>query len=337
MRTVLALLLSLLTIPSHAAMMLQYHHIGEQTPRVTSATLAEFKSHIEYVQSLGFTIISLPDMLTAIEHGTLDPKSVVITFDDGYNNILPATDWLAEQKLSYTVFVNPQLIDQKASFSLNWPQLRDLAKQGAVIANHSLKHDYLPERTPNETTAQWQARVSNDIQQAEQRIVDEVGQNHKILAYPYGEFDKDLQQLVKDLGFVGVGQHSGGISQFSDLTRLPRFPASGSYADLNTLKAKIKTLGFQYQSELPNPVTEHNKPTLTLKIAMDDFSKSQLACYVSGQGKTEVQWLDDQTFSLTATKPLPQGRSRYNCTAPSMKLKGFYYWFSQPWIFRTKS
>jgi hypothetical protein len=77
-----------------------------------------------------------------------------------------------------------------------------------------------------------------------------------------------------------------------------------------------------------------------MQLAVKDFYKSQFACYVSGQGKAKLEWLDNKTVEadyvnsveISPEKPLSKGRSRYNCTAPSISKKGHFYWFSQPWV-----
>ena len=56
-----------------------------------------------------------------------------------------------------------------------------------------------------------------------------------------------------------------------------------------------------------------------------------LQCYASGQveaiGKTTVR----DTLRFRADKPLPAGRSRYNCTVRD-PASGRYHWFSIPFL-----
>ena len=63
---------------------------------------------------------------------------------------------------------------------MTWEQLRKLAKEGAFIANHSAKHDYLHQRLENESLAQWRARIKQDLTHSEQRIKEEIGHNFQI-------------------------------------------------------------------------------------------------------------------------------------------------------------
>ena len=66
--------------------------------------------------------------------------------------------------------------------------------------------------------------------------------------------------------------------------------------------------------------------------AIDDFNKSQLNCYISGLGRQEIHWHGDESFTIEFSAPLPSGRVRCNCTAPSLSEPGRFYWYSKPWF-----
>ena len=98
---------------------------------------------------------------------------------------------------------------------------------------------------------------------------------------------------------------------------------------MNGFKIKVMSLAMPLQQTPQiDPVTAETRPMLTVQL---NQPLTQLACYASGQGKIDVQWQDDNTFSAQAGSDLPAGRSRYNCTAPSAE-PGRFYWFSQLWI-----
>lgn len=326
----------LLWIPhTYAAVILQYHHVSEELPKVTSVSAVTFRTHLQYLKDNQFNVMPLDGMLNTLRSGKdLPPKSVAITFDDGYdNNIEQAAPILQQFGFPYTIFVNPQLIDENKHYVMTWEQLRSLAKNGALIANHSAKHDYLHKRLKGESKAQWLTRIKQDLTWSEQRIKEEVGHNVKMIAYPYGEFNNDLQALVAELGFIGIGQHSGAVAKSTDFTRLPRFPASGVYSNLKTLKTKLHSLAFNIKTlDYVDSVTQEIQPSLVITFAEQDFYQSQFACFVSGVGKAELTWQDKNTVQVKTPKALGNGRSRYNCTAPSKTHKGQFYWFSQPWV-----
>ena len=323
------------SIRAQAAVILQYHHVSETLPAVTSVSANTFTKHLNYLKEHNFNVIPLNELISALQQGkALEDKTIAITFDDGYNNNYDqAAPILEEFGYPYTIFVNPKLIDEQASYLMGWDKLRKLAKKGALIANHSAEHNYLHKKLENETQNQWRERTKKDILSSQQRIKEEIGHDYKYVAYTYGEFNNQLQALVTELGFVGIGQHSGAVNQHSNFSRLPRFPAYGFYSKLETLINKINSTAFTINKlTYEDSVTSKNPPTLTIKLETDDFHKSQFACYVSSVGQANLNWLDDNTVEVTSPKQLNKGRSRFNCTAPSIKQAGSYYWFSQPWV-----
>ncbi len=329
-----------------AAVILQYHHVSEDTPFSTSLSPKQFESHLALLKANNFNVVPLAKLITQLKNKeVIAPRTVVITFDDGYQNVADnAAPLLNEYGYAYTIFVNPGAIARQHNSTMSWETLKQLQTQGASIANHTLHHDYLVERQPNESKQQWLDRLTHDFTHAEQMIAKHTGDNFRYLAYPYGEFNSEIQSLVSSLNFIGFGQHSGAVGIHNDLTRIPRFPASGPYADTKTLLTKLNSLPFTFISkQFADPLTSSTTPSLTLKLDTRNFNKAQLQCYASHEGKIEVTWKDEFTLSTQATKPLPEGRSRYNCTAPAKvnnDTKGTgpaFYWFSQPWVFNKSS
>jgi peptidoglycan/xylan/chitin deacetylase (PgdA/CDA1 family) len=324
-----------LSVRAHAAVILQYHHVSETLPAVTSVSANTFTKHLSYLKEHNFNVIALNELISAIQQGkTLPEKTVAITFDDGYNNNYEqAAPILEKFGYPYTIFVNPTLIDEGKGYVMGWDKLKELASKGALIANHTAQHDYLHIKLKDESDAQWQARIKQDILRSQQRIKEEIGHDYKYLAYPYGEFNNKLQALVKELGFIGIGQHSGAVNKNANFTRLPRFPASGFYSKLDTLITKLNSRAFSIKTlDYQDSVTSQNPPTLSIEFEMGDFHKSQFACYVSSVGQAKLTWINDTTVKIDSPKALNKGRSRFNCTAPSIEHPGSYYWFSQPWV-----
>jgi peptidoglycan/xylan/chitin deacetylase (PgdA/CDA1 family) len=330
----IALLSFYVSFQSHAAIILQYHHVSTQTPRSTSVTPDEFRTHLQYLKDHQYQVIGLDSLLAQLQQGE-EPaaNAVVITFDDGYDNIYhQAHPILREFNFPYTVFLSPALIDRKEGPVMSWQQIKQLHKDGVLIANHSSYHAHLATPNKGESKADWLKRAKADIELAQSQLEQQLGITHKWLAYPYGEFSVELEQLVQQLGFIGIGQQSGAVGLNSLLTRLPRYPSSAQYAALKHFSPKLKTLALPVKNYLAaDPVTGPNPPTLTLQIDSSDFKTSHLNCFSNGE-PIKVTWLNADTFSAQAGQKLKTSHKRYNCTAPSLNKKGYFYWYSQPWV-----
>lgn len=320
---------------SYAAVILQYHHVSSETPAITSLSVFDFKKHMDYLKDNQFNVIALPDLMEkVVKKQAIADKTVVITFDDGYDNVYTnARPILKELGWPYTIFVNPKFIDDKYSRHMTWAQLNELIKEGVTIANHTTQHDYMVRPPKGTDIFTWEKQMLADVDKAEARIKAKTGHNYKMLAYPYGEFNQRLQVALKKSGYISLGQHSGAVGHHTNLTRVPRFPASGRYANLKTLKTKINSLPFRVEGlENANMVVNENPPKLTVWLKPNDFHKNNVNCFGANGSRAIINWISDRKFSVVNPESLPKGRSRYNCTAPSISKPGRFFWFSQPWL-----
>jgi hypothetical protein len=142
---------------------------------------------------------------------------------------------------------------------------------------------------------------------------------------------------VSELGLIGLGQHSGAVSQLSDFQALPRFSIATGFDGLDSfaIKTQAQNLPVTVLSPLDGIVQKGSQiPELNLRLEEGDYKKELFSCYGSGQGRIRVSWVDKSRnlVNVVANQPIQPGRSKYNCTAPSRSKSGVYYWFSFLWI-----
>ncbi len=319
-----------------SAVVLMYHHVGDGRYPSTNIRLEQFDSHLEFLAQEGFQVWPLARIVARLQaKQPLPDKTIAITFDDAYKTVYSeAYPRLKARGWPFTVFVSSDYIDKKYSNYMSWDQMREMHTHGASYGNHSSSHDHLTRHHERENSAQWRQRITEDLRDAQQRLEQEFGETLKIVAYPYGEYDLPLAELVAELGFVAFGQQSGPVGHYSDMRFLPRFPVNEAYGNLKSLKTKLLSLALPVIDAQPlDPVTRDPTPRLTLTFGPSEAHLSQLACYASGQGRIDLEWIDptQRRVEISTSRPLPKGRSRYNCTAPSPET-GRYFWFSHPWI-----
>jgi peptidoglycan/xylan/chitin deacetylase (PgdA/CDA1 family) len=322
------------------AVVLMYHHVGVDTPPSTSVTPDQFDSHLDYLASNGYRVWSLEDIVShLLEHRDLPDKVVAISFDDAYISVYrEAWPRLHARGWPFTVFVATDPVDRGLPAMMSWAQMRELAGHGVTFANHSRSHDHLIRHLPTEQPAQWRRRVRADLLYAQRRLQQELGRAPMLLAYPYGEYDTELQTLVGALGFDAFGQQSGPVGEYSDRLALPRFPMAVAYADLTEVGDKLQSRPLPVlQAEPHDPLLApaNPRPTLSITLQPGGYQPDTLSCYVSGQGRVQPRWLDKERtrFEVRAKQAVPVGRSRYNCTARATDDAG-WLWYSQPWIRR---
>ena len=317
-------------IAKHSAVILVYHHVSSSTPASTSISPEQFQVHLDYIHE-NFTVLPMKKIVDSLKTGTALPEhSVAITFDDGFENILHnAHTRLLELNMPYTIFVNPARVGKEKG-QLNWQQLKNLQQQGVTIANHTLDHLHMLNKNAAESDAEWLQRVWANVENAQQQLAEQLGQDvPKWLAYPFGEYNQALANKVIAENYIGFAQHSGPVGTSSSLAALTRFPAAGIYANLNTLKTKLRSLAMPVSAVSPeNPERQvGDKVAMDFTVQSEDVSVAQLQCFYKGESiETNIT---NKTVLITSDILLPVGRSRINCTAPSMSFKGQYYWYSQ--------
>ncbi len=315
------------------AVILLYHHVADNTPASTSISPDKFAEHMEYLAN-NHTVLGLPEVVTALRDGdSLPDRTVVITFDDGYENILTnAHPILKRHGFPYTIFINPDEIGSNRS-QLTWEQVETMQNEGVVFANHTLDHLHMLERKNGESEGAWLKRVWSNVTEAEDILEEKTGRSLKYLAYPFGEYNKALANTLSRNGYTGFGQHSGGVSSESEFSALPRFPAAGPYANLKSLKTKLESLAMPVSHSMPeDPVVadRQDPPKVAFTVTSDDVDLKRANCFYGGN--TITPDTDGRTATVTLDSTLPVGRSRINCTAPSLERSGRYYWYSQPFF-----
>jgi poly-beta-1,6-N-acetyl-D-glucosamine N-deacetylase len=318
----------------NGAVILEYHNVSTSTSADTSISPANFRTQMEFLRDNDFAVLPLEDVVKALRAGTgLPAKTAVITFDDGYRSVYDAAFPLLKSfGWPFTVFVTTgQVASGSEGLYANWDQLREMAGAGATLANHTVTHPYMIEMREGETEAAWLQRLEDEITEAELTIEEQAGQSHKLLAYPYGEFNAAIKTLAVRLGYTAFGQHSGPVSAHADFAALPRFSLSGAYGSMNNFATKMNSRAFNVTLLKPDsPVTTAETPEAVLDFE-GEYRFDALNCFYDDKPiQVTVVSKEEQQFLVSARVQNSGRRYRYNCTAPGPD--GRYFWHSILWI-----
>lgn len=332
----LLLLLMPAVVPAadHATVFI-YHRFGDARYPSTNTSLADFRAHLNTLRAGNYAVLPLSDIVDRLRSGApLPERCVAITVDDAFRSFLRgAMPLLREYGYPATLFVNSGEMD--GPDYLSWDELRSLAKDNIEIGNHSAAHDYLLDRRPGESRAVWRERARSGIQRAQEELTSRIGRAPRLFAYPYGEFNRDLIEVVRELGFVAaVGQQSGPVGRGQELFALPRFPAAGSYGAISEFRDRLRfrPLPLKVLSPADALVGEVNPPVWRVQVDIALIEPRTLRCYVPGQTPAKVTAMDPAAgiYEVRAVSPLSSRRSKYTLTATDRK--GNWLWFSQLWV-----
>jgi len=331
----------LVAAPARALVILQYHHISDSTPPSTSTSPALFRQHLNLIAESGFDVVSLETVTERLRNDQpLPDKAVLITFDDSYASIHDtAFPLLKARGWPFVVFANTGPVGSGGDF-LSWEDYREMAAHGAAIANHSVRHTHFARRPGDVSERQWRQRMREELLDAERAIEREVGQSHRVLAFPYGEYDATVLAVMQELGFLGMSQASGAVRS-EDALAMPRFPMGGRFGRVDNFMLKLRalplplastTLATESGEVLVDGVLPRGGERPLLRLVLPSNALAQaLQCYASGQLEPISREIAGNTVTVQADRPLPAGRSRYNCTARDPD-SGRYHWYSRPFL-----
>ena len=335
----------LFSVTSRAATVLIYHHVSNTMPASTSISPERFVAQMDYLAKNNVNVVPLAELTEKLKKGeALPDKTIAITFDDSYADIYTsAYPILKKRGWPFTFFINTEAVGSGKLF-ITWDQLREMAKHGVTIANHTTRHDHLVRLQKNETLDAWRKRILADINTAQKKIETEIGAAPKLFAYPYGEYNAALKQLLKQHGYFAFTQQAGTLSARTNWQTLPRFAFGGNYTDLKGFVEKVNALplpvnAIEFYADDNKPLvdmvlTAGAKPYLVLTLS-DNLLLQKVRCFSSNEGAINVAVRGEKLW-IQAKQALPQGRTKFTCTAASNQ-RGRFYWFTQLWLATDKN
>ncbi|MCW9039407.1 MAG: polysaccharide deacetylase family protein [Rhodospirillales bacterium] len=303
-----------------------YHRFGEDDTPSTNTTMEQFAAHIEELKSGKYTVLPLPEIVSALREGRpLPDRTIGLSIDDAYLSVFTrAWPILRENNLPFTLFIATDAIDRKYSRFMSWDQIRELAKSGVTIGSQTASHPHMARMSAAENAA--------ELAKSNQRFVEELGAAPTLFAYPYGEASLAAIEAVKAAGFVAAfGQHSGVIDRTGAPFFMPRFALNENYGDMTRFRMAANALSIPVTDITPADMKtgDNNPPALGFTL-VGEKTLPNLACYASHEGKVRMERLGEHRVEIRLTTPLPKGRTRINCTAPGPD--GRWFWFGRQFV-----
>jgi peptidoglycan/xylan/chitin deacetylase (PgdA/CDA1 family) len=174
-----------------------------------------FKMQMDYLRK-NFNIVTLDEICNyVIKNRRLPKKSVSITFDDGFNNVYEnAYPYFKEHKLPASIFITTEYVQKWIVMNhtqfkmLNWNQIKEMNKNDITIGSHTVTHPHLKKISFE--------KARNEIYQSKEIIQKELGNKVKYFAYPRGEYNNRIVNLVKAYGFHCAFIASEGTIRMGD-------------------------------------------------------------------------------------------------------------------------
>lgn len=311
----------------NAAVVYAYFRIGNDESDVPSITPNSFAEQITEMsnENNGYHVLSLDSIINAQEqHTPLSPRSIALTFEGTDASFLhQALPLLRDNKLPFTVFVSPGLLDMADKTNsddyLHWSDVRHiLSFKNATIGMSAYTYGHIDGKTGADLTA--------DLNRARTRFREELKTEPRYFSYPFGEYTQAFMDAVSKQEFVAsFGQQSGVVDETQSRIALPRFSMTDDFSDVERFRLTSTSLPLPLEqiATLPTMLSE-NPPQLTLKIstALPNSDIAKIACFASGMGNIPLKKEKNGIINVAFPKKFEDYKGRVNCTIPAPSLDG---------------
>lgn len=179
---------------------LMYHYIeNNKDPKDTirrglTVTPYYFERQLQILKENGYTTITLNDLAKALTGEEILPaKPIILTFDDGYRDFYTdAFPLLQKYNVKATNYVIANHIGRSGNLTAD--MIKELIASGLVtIGAHTLNH---PDLVSLSRERAWEEIVGS-----KEKLEKEFGIKVLDFAYPYGFFNNQVANLVKQAGY----------------------------------------------------------------------------------------------------------------------------------------
>lgn len=208
-----------------------YHQVGIFPPpdahRATYCHIRRFRAQMFYLHAFGYKVISLPAALEGLSGKRSLPRhSVVLTFDDGYENFREyAFPLLKRYRFPATVFLVAGLLGKNAKWLeddgrfgaplMDRESILELRAHNVTFGSHTLTHPLL--------THIDRGRQKREIADSKSALENLLNEKVRYFCYPSGDYDESVIDAVKTAGYeAALTCDRGSASPADNPLTLPR-------------------------------------------------------------------------------------------------------------------
>jgi peptidoglycan/xylan/chitin deacetylase (PgdA/CDA1 family) len=183
---------------------------------------------MKHLKDQGYETITLSEYCQIIRsHKSLPSHSVVITFDDGFeNNYSVAYPILKDMGFRATIFLATDYMGKTCCWErtsdipilpmMSWDQIKEMSRGGIEFGSHAASHSSLTGIPLEEAKA--------ELLRSKAAIEKNLGKRNLCLCYPYGDYNGDIVKFIQDEGFIcacsGRFGYDNGIENLYFLKRM---------------------------------------------------------------------------------------------------------------------
>ena len=290
MRFFLFLLPILLFAEAHIFVL---HRISDPRHPYTNTSKQELEKYLKYVKTHNYKTVTLSELAKRIEKKENIDNYVVFTIDDTFKSFfVNGLPLFKKYNIPFTLFVYGKATDKKWGDFMSWKMVKECAKYGE-LGVHSWAHPHLPKLSNQQ--------IIEDTKKAINAFQKNIGYVPKMYAYPYGEYDKRVKQIINKFFPIIANQNPGAVDLTTPVNDLDRIALTGK-VDI-AKKLKLKKLHIQ---DL-NITRDKNKIVKVSGSVKENFS--HLFIYITKYGWKKIT-LKNHYFEFFPNFELKKFRNR---------------------------
>ncbi|MCH3965361.1 MAG: polysaccharide deacetylase family protein [Clostridium sp.] len=211
---------------------LMYHSIDYEENNELRIPADKFQNHMKYLKDNGYTTLTMDEFYDfMIKNKPVPRKSVLITFDDGYeDNYKNAYPILKKFGFKATIFVITSTVDNDGSY-LNSSQLKEMSKNGIDIEGHTVNHDDL-------SKLDYNAQLKT-LKDSKSFLEDILNKEVNYVAYPFGRCNGSTVKAAETAGYKMAFTTEGGwANRNQGIYELHRVYMSNNH-DMNEFQRRL--------------------------------------------------------------------------------------------------
>ena len=287
-----------------------YHRFNENKYPSTNIKIDIFKKQLELIEENNIEYYD-PAIFDKQFNYPKKNKKILITIDDAFSSFYEnAWPILKKKEIPFILFVSTEPVGKPGY--MTWEQIKEVSSyKFAYIGNHSHTHEYLLDFSHLE--------FKKDIKNSIRIFREKLGYNPIYFSYPFGEYNLEQTQFIKNNFKYGFGQHSGVIDLTKNPFELPRFPINEKYGDLDRFEFIIKLFPIPYKNLIPQDKyinSNQNPPTIEIDFFEEQKNIKNINCFSNegNQWRNPIMEFKKNALEINFREKFTFRRGRVNCS-----------------------
>jgi peptidoglycan/xylan/chitin deacetylase (PgdA/CDA1 family) len=206
-----------------------YHRFDDFRHPYTNTSTKVLIRQFEYLKQNGYKVVDSKILLQKAKNGENVDKLVAFQIDDSFKSFYQkGFPIFKKYHYPFTLFVYVEGTDKRWGDFMDWDMVREVAKYGDIQL-HSYSHPHLTKLSNIEIIDDTQKGLN--ILRAKAYKIDSY-------AYPYGEYNDRVKNILSPLFKYIYNQNEGAIDKNVDFKDVPRIALTGDVKIASRLKLK---------------------------------------------------------------------------------------------------